>query len=744
VSVIYLLFLAVLGLVNLPSANAESICVPFYRLALRSGTESCWVRYPLSPNQSLCISHLNWIQWLNSEVAGSLCGAWSGKWRAYSPPVNHENERPKRTYLNFNSSALPDAGFYAPVHEKLRRAIERLREECSERLRPFDRLGIARRLLLDERGPDKPQSVLRSLGFVHLLTASGIHLYSIAIFSHQILILFAGTLNLSNSAGPMLARGLSFVLWLFMWILSGLRPGMLRPWIIVMLRTAGVSFGFRWKLLAPLVLSLAVDGILACYLAWVEPEAINFWAPGRWHYALAVGGGLLALQALKAPRSRRGRIFGFFAEHLSVAFGLAVGSWLFTAIWDAWTIGWVAASTPILSALTIPVCTWVLYPGLLGISILTIFDLPDAANVIARFAVGLATEMIDGLGKFVILMKWLWVVPAWALCLGSMGALWIVMTEGQKKIRCAVVLVVMILVVRVLAWAGNAIHVESIIHHLQGVTQEAIRVEQLDVGQGDATLVLGRAPESLNSHWAGMVDAGPRQALNEERWLKLFVSRQVTRLSWIALTHLDADHAGGVLTLAKVISIDCVATSAAELSTERGKAFVESLKPYRIPVMSWKEGCFPFPVLALKESGRHKKQNRNMSAVWIPLHSKRGYFSMGDADFIQEMQAVRWLSGILRFSDSKREMRSGVIVKISHHGSKTSTSSQFLRGVRDLGATESWISAGLGNSFGHPAPALLSRLEESGGVVFRTDRDGLLHSDQKSASISNQDVSGNP
>jgi competence protein ComEC len=63
------------------------------------------------------------------------------------------------------------------------------------------------------------------------------------------------------------------------------------------------------------------------------------------------------------------------------------------------------------------------------------------------------------------------------------------------------------------------------------------------------------------------------------------------------------------------------------------------------------------------------------------------------------------------------------ILKVAHHGSRTSTSQQLLDAWRP---TLALISCGRGNRFGHPAPDVVQRLESIGATVLRTDRDGQI------------------
>jgi competence protein ComEC len=64
------------------------------------------------------------------------------------------------------------------------------------------------------------------------------------------------------------------------------------------------------------------------------------------------------------------------------------------------------------------------------------------------------------------------------------------------------------------------------------------------------------------------------------------------------------------------------------------------------------------------------------------------------------------------------------VLKVGHHGSKNSSTQEFLDAVAPAIAI---ISAGEDNPCGHPSPELLERLEVSGARVLRTDRDGAVH-----------------
>jgi competence protein ComEC len=72
------------------------------------------------------------------------------------------------------------------------------------------------------------------------------------------------------------------------------------------------------------------------------------------------------------------------------------------------------------------------------------------------------------------------------------------------------------------------------------------------------------------------------------------------------------------------------------------------------------------------------------------------------------------------------------ILKVPHHGSLTSSSLEFLRALAPRVAV---VSVGRGNTFGHPAPAVLQRYQDIGAEVFRTDRDGAVRVDSDGESL---------
>ena len=121
------------------------------------------------------------------------------------------------------------------------------------------------------------------------------------------------------------------------------------------------------------------------------------------------------------------------------------------------------------------------------------------------------------------------------------------------------------------------------------------------------------------------------------------------------------------------------------------------------------------PVLRAPEPWEPPGPEDGSNGASVVLEIRYGDFSAlltGDAPVASESRLVRRLL-------SPRVQ----ILKVGHHGSATSTSSELLERADPETAL---ISVGRGNRFGHPDPAVLARLEGGGAQVYRTDRGGTL------------------
>jgi competence protein ComEC len=240
-----------------------------------------------------------------------------------------------------------------------------------------------------------------------------------------------------------------------------------------------------------------------------------------------------------------------------------------------------------------------------------------------------------------------------------------------------------------------------------------LQVAQLDVGQGDAALVT----DALAGR-SGLVDSGDGQALDAVGWLRLLARAGIAKIDWVLLTHLDADHSRGLFELARVVPVACVATSEAEARSERGLSYFNRAGALGIARLGLDE-CVPYPHFTVSRT--KARTNANMTALLLPLRGGGFYLSAGDAEYDDEEEIGRWAAELAREEPSLR--RGPVILKVSHHGSRTSSSPEFLKAIHPDVA---WISSGVGNPYGHPCPEILGRFDALHIRVRRTDHEGEL------------------
>jgi competence protein ComEC len=193
----------------------------------------------------------------------------------------------------------------------------------------------------------------------------------------------------------------------------------------------------------------------------------------------------------------------------------------------------------------------------------------------------------------------------------------------------------------------------------------------------------------------------------------------VRRLEWLALTHDDVDHIGGASTVARdfgpreiwegvPVPRNAEAIALREQARRQGIAWRTVLAGHRIDVGSVRvEALHPPP------PDWERQRVRNDDSLVLRLR-------FGDVEFLLTGDAGREFETSPAARPSSSPLR---VLKVAHHGSRSSSSAQFIEAFRPQIA---FVSAGRGNLFGHPAPDIVARYEQMGAVVFRTDRDGAI------------------
>ena len=240
-----------------------------------------------------------------------------------------------------------------------------------------------------------------------------------------------------------------------------------------------------------------------------------------------------------------------------------------------------------------------------------------------------------------------------------------------------------------------------------------LKVDFLNVGQGDSAFI--QTPEGHQI----LIDGGPTSAVLGK------ISQRMPfwdkTLDLVILTHPESDHMNGLLDVLKRYKADYILWNGVKKNASEYNAWIDILQKQKkmgakiIIAQSNQEiiagnvlidTLFPFKSL---EDQEIKNTSNDTCVVSHLIYGKESFLFTGDLSSKGEAELVNAKSNIA--SD---------ILKVGHHGSKYSTSDLFLENVKPKVAV---IEVGK-NTYGHPTPEVLQRLEKFGIKVFRTDKDG--------------------
>jgi competence protein ComEC len=247
-----------------------------------------------------------------------------------------------------------------------------------------------------------------------------------------------------------------------------------------------------------------------------------------------------------------------------------------------------------------------------------------------------------------------------------------------------------------------------------------LHVTFIDVGQGDAALV--RFPRGATM----LVDAGGSASTSYDVGERVVgpVLRHagIRRPLTIVITHGDADHAGGAVAMLRELRpFDLwegvpvprlpLRRRLREGADRVGTRWTNVQRDHAILIDDVRVS-----VLHPEVPDWERQDTRNDDSIVLELRWR-------DVSFVLAGDIGRGVEQQLLKSIGPAPLR---VLKVPHHGSRTSSSAPF---VTRLAPTVAVFSAGRGNSFGHPAPDVVARYQAMGAEIFRTDHDGAVFFD---------------
>ena len=468
--------------------------------------------------------------------------------------------------------------------------------------------------------------------------------------------------------------------------------------------------------------AMAVAGVL---LAVVEPLDVR-----NAGFILTFGATAALLEVARrgpvnvpgGPNTRRGRLRPRWLSWLAISMTASAAVEIALLPVMAETFSRVTIAGLALNLVAVPAMALVQIAGL----VVVFANAFDAMGAVAGWLAHLGAMAIVDSARLVDVMPWLAVrVPRPA---AAIVALYYVGLAAMLSWRHVVVRLAGLMAIVV----GGALIVTGV---RLGDAAPGLRLTMLDVGQGDAMVLqiadhlapqiprgVGRAFTARQNvmvdtggspFGGGGFDIGSR-VVEPALW-----ARGVSSLGTLLLTHGDPDHIGGAMSLIDDFNPTVVWQGVPVLKAQSLHAVLSRAAASGIPVEQRRQGeelhigAARIHVLHPPSPDWERQRVRNDDSVVLEV-------LYGDVAFL--------LAGDIG-SDVERAIAPHLvpaktrILKVAHHGSRTSTSPELLEAWQPQIAL---ISCGRGNPFGHPAPEVVARLEATGAAIYRTDRDGEI------------------
>lgn len=276
------------------------------------------------------------------------------------------------------------------------------------------------------------------------------------------------------------------------------------------------------------------------------------------------------------------------------------------------------------------------------------------------------------------------------------------MLKGKKGLRIlfSVILAVIVAAVAMITEKEN----------VEPVADGEMFVDFVDVGQGDCTLI--RTADAVI-----LVDAG--EAGTADTVVSYLKEKGIKNIDCCIATHPHSDHIGALYRIFEEFSVDTVLLPDIpdELipTTSTYEKFLDGLENVKNIIPAGAGDNFDFGGLNIDVLGPVKEYDdlNQMSLVSKVSFGNTSVMLTGDAETPAETDMLK-----------KRNVDySADILKVGHHGSKTSTSEKWLKAVHPQFVV---VSCGLDNDYGHPHKSIVNRLEDFGVEYYRTDLEGHI------------------
>ncbi len=239
--------------------------------------------------------------------------------------------------------------------------------------------------------------------------------------------------------------------------------------------------------------------------------------------------------------------------------------------------------------------------------------------------------------------------------------------------------------------------------------EHPLKIHFIDVGQGDSTLI--QTPDGTTI----LIDGG-------KIWCYTFLGDYLRRagvekIDYLMVSHPHGDHYGGLIKILKSFKVDTILVSGQKDTTDHYQRYMETVKSlkevkYKMARAGDKYSFGDVELLIMHPSSKLPDSINDCSIIAKLTYGDESFLFTGDAEEDAELEAI-----------GRGYNMKSTVLKVAHHGSRTSTDQYFLSRVSP---EEAVIFVGANNAYGHPTPQVLRRLKRGGIKTYRTDLDGTI------------------
>ena len=426
------------------------------------------------------------------------------------------------------------------------------------------------------------------------------------------------------------------------------------------------------------------------------------------------------------PRIAQARVELRLAAETISAWVRLPKEWFATALAWGWRLGLFALEMAILSA--------VIQVGL-ALPMAELFHRVSFTGLSANLLIVPLLNLVVPLGFFAIFTGWHWVAAiagkllAWAAAIAAWHAnlepawripdppVWLGLAFVASLVAMAILarrrlakwpaLALVLALFGLLLWQPWPASAPS----------HVLELTAIDVAQGDSLLLSFPQGKLMVVDGGGILQYGRVRKSNfdtgEDVVSPYLWSRGIRRIDILVATHAHEDHIGGLKSIMENFRPAEFWTGAnppEALMAQARALHIRVLQQHLSPPFDFSGARMQF--LSPPEDYAATKIGNNDSLAFRITYGSRAFLLTGDLE--RPMEGILLSEGVELHAD---------VLKVGHHGSKTSTMAPFLEAVSPSIAI---ISAGYENSFGHPHPDVIRRLEERHITILRTDDDGLV------------------